>query len=74
MLANRLTYCHRRKSSQAVSREIVLMRNIVAAGDLAHWLPVAVAPFDRLALLVFGHFGWPAVEQADRNIGLAAPH
>jgi len=31
-------------------------RHIVAAGDLADWFAVAVAPADRLGLLVRGQF------------------
>ena len=36
------------------------MRDIVAAGDLAHWLAVTVAAADRLPLLVFSELGFPA--------------
>src|SRR5258708_23675927 len=32
------------------------VRDIIAAGDLTHWLAVAVAAANRLALLVFGQF------------------
>jgi hypothetical protein len=32
------------------------MTDVVAAGDLAHWLAVGVAAAERLALLVFGQF------------------
>jgi hypothetical protein len=36
------------------------MADVVAAGDLAHWLAVAVAAADRLALLVLGQFRFAA--------------
>jgi hypothetical protein len=36
------------------------VRDVVAAGDLAHRLAVDVAPADRLALLVFGQFRFAA--------------
>jgi len=34
--------------------------DVVAAGDLAHWLAVATAAADRLALLVFRQFRFAA--------------
>src|SRR3954454_8535788 len=42
------------------------MRDIVAAGALAHRLAVAVAPADRFALLVFGQFRFVAELDAAR--------
>jgi hypothetical protein len=37
-----------------------VVRHIVAAGDLADWFAVAVAPADRLGLLVLGQFRFAA--------------
>jgi hypothetical protein len=48
------------------------MRDIVAARDLAHRLPVAVAPADRLAPLVLGQFRRSAKLDAARPGPLAA--
>jgi hypothetical protein len=36
------------------------VRDVVAAGNLAHWLAVVVAATDRLPLLVFGQFRFAA--------------
>src|SRR4051812_38859621 len=48
------------------------MRDIVAAGDLAHRLAVAVSPADRFALLVFDQFRFVAELDAARLRALAA--
>ena len=40
------------------------MADVVAAGNLAHRLAVAVAPADRLALLAFGQFRFAAEPDA----------
>jgi hypothetical protein len=46
--------------------------DIVAPGDLARWLTVAVAAANRLALLVLGQFGF-AAELNPARLGTVAP-
>ena len=48
------------------------MRDVVASGNFSHWLAVAVAAADRLALLVFGHFRFAAKLDAARFGALSA--
>jgi hypothetical protein len=49
-----------------------VVRHIVAAGDPADWFAVAVAPADRLGLLVLGRFRFAAELDASGLCPLAS--